>query len=61
MYQTTLQFAIHHIYKTNSDRIVGITIKCCKTYVPLFVLGVYLPADSSTDNFREELHALDDL
>ena len=52
--------AIDHIYKTNSERIVGIQIKC-KTHEPLFVFGVYLPADSSIDNFREELNALDDL
>jgi exonuclease III len=52
--------AIDKIYKTNSERIVGIRIKC-KTYEPLFVFGVYLPANSSIDNFREELNALDDL
>ena len=50
IYKTTLQFVIDHIYETNSDRIVGIKIKC-KTYEPLFVFGVYLPADSSIDNF----------
>ncbi len=60
MYNTTLQFAIDHIYETNSERIVGIQIKC-KTYEPLFVFGVYLPADSSIDNFREELNTVDDL
>ena len=53
MYKTTLQFAIDHIYETNSERIVGLQIKC-KTYEPLFVFGVYLPADSSIDNSREE-------
>ena len=52
--------AIDHIYKTNSERIVDIQIKC-KTHEPLFVFGVYLSADSSIDNFREELNALDDL
>jgi exonuclease III len=51
---------VEDIIKTNSERIVGIQINC-KTYEPLFVFDVYLPADSSIDNFREELNALDDL
>ena len=45
---------------TSVSKIVGIQIKY-KTYEPLFVFGVYLPADSSIDNFREELNAVDDL
>ncbi|CAG2243072.1 unnamed protein product [Mytilus edulis] len=48
------------ITETNSDRIVGVELKN-KSFGSIFIFGVYLPADGSIDNYRQELNALDDL
>ena len=41
-------------------RIVGVELKS-QIYRSLFIFGVYLPDDGLIDNYRKELHALDDL
>jgi len=42
------------------DRIVGVELEN-QIYRSLFIFGVYLPDDGLIDNYRKELHALDDL
>ncbi|CAG2250536.1 unnamed protein product [Mytilus edulis] len=60
LYKASLQFSVEEIIETNSDRIVGIELKN-KSFGSIFIFGVYLPADGSIDNYRQELNALDDL
>ncbi|CAG2237360.1 unnamed protein product [Mytilus edulis] len=60
LYKASLQFSVEEILETNSDRIVGIELKN-KSFGSIFIFGVYLPADGSIDNYRQELNALDDL
>ena len=60
MYKTSLQFSVEEIHDTNSDRIVGVKLKN-NLHGSIFVFGAYLPADSSIDNYRVTLNALDDL
>ncbi|CAC5385645.1 unnamed protein product [Mytilus coruscus] len=60
LYKASLQFSIEEITETNSDRIVGIELEN-KSFGSIFIFGVYLPADGSIDNYRQELNALDDL
>ncbi|CAG2249402.1 unnamed protein product [Mytilus edulis] len=60
LYKASLQFSIEEITETNSDRIVGVELKN-KSFGSIFIFGVYLPADGSIDNYRQELNALDDL
>lgn len=42
------------------DRIVGVELEN-QIYRSLFIFGVYLPDDGLIDNYRKELHALNDL
>lgn len=42
------------------DRIVGVELEN-QIYRSLFIFGVHLPDDGLIDNYRKELHALDDL
>ena len=55
-----LQFSIVEIPDIDSTRIVGVELKRHQQQ-PLFVFGVYLPSDSNTQSYVDELNLLEAL
>ena len=58
LYKCTLQFSVHEIYDTYSERIVGIEIKnqSCGSF---FNFRFIVPSDEFLENYRNELNMLD--
>ena len=60
MYKKNMQFSIVEIPDIDSTRIVGVELKRHQQQ-PLFVFGVYLPSDSNTQSYVDELNLLEAL
>ena len=56
-----LMFSITEIQNINNNRIVGIELKSEDNCVPLYIFGVYLPADGDLNKYNDCIDKMDAL